>query len=126
MKTTPTRALLGVVIVLTAACADQSPAPTSSVATSALSRSAIAGPKVDGHGFGFNGTASGFPKGAVFLTGGGSYDPTTATNKEDAETDVHSGGGFRRGRGGDQEQSRIAQQPEAAAGAVRTCRGAEP
>jgi hypothetical protein len=47
-------------------------------------------------GFGFNGTASGFPTGAVFLTGGGSYDPATASNAvDDAGTDVHSNGGFR-------------------------------
>jgi hypothetical protein len=31
----------------------------------------------------------------VFLTGGGSYDPATASNAvDDSTTDVHSGGGF--------------------------------
>lgn len=39
------------------------------------------------HGFGFNGSASGFPTGAVNLTGGGAYNPTTGF--------VHSAGGFR-------------------------------
>lgn len=39
------------------------------------------------HGFGFNGSASGFPTGAVTLTGGGAYNPGTSF--------VHSGGGFR-------------------------------
>jgi hypothetical protein len=37
-------------------------------------------------GFGFNGTVSGFPTGAVFLTGGGAYDLTTGF--------VFSSGGF--------------------------------
>jgi hypothetical protein len=47
-------------------------------------------------GFGFNGTAKGFPTGAVFLTGGGSYDASTASNTiPDEETSVKSGGGFR-------------------------------
>ncbi len=46
-------------------------------------------------GFGFNGTASGFPTGAVFLTGGGAYDAATASNTVPSETFVHSGGGFR-------------------------------
>src|SRR5262249_59592443 len=36
--------------------------------------------------FGFNGSARGFPTGAVTLTGGGAYDPATGF--------VHSGGGF--------------------------------
>jgi len=46
-------------------------------------------------GFGFNGTVSGFPTGAVFLTGGGSFDAATASNVVPTETDVKSGGGFR-------------------------------
>ena len=46
-------------------------------------------------GFGFNGTVSGFPTGAVFLTGGGSFAAKTASNVVPSETDVHSGGGFR-------------------------------
>ena len=37
--------------------------------------------------FGFNGTVSGFPTGAVTITGGGAYDL--------ASSFVHSGGGFR-------------------------------
>ena len=45
--------------------------------------------------FGFNGNASGFPTGAVRLTGGGSYDPTTASNVIPANTTVVvSSGGF--------------------------------
>lgn len=45
-------------------------------------------------GFGFNGTASGFPTGVVRLTGGGSFDPATASNTVPMETSVHSSGGF--------------------------------
>lgn len=45
-------------------------------------------------GFGFNGTASGFPTGAVRLTGGGSYDASTASNTVPTETSVSSAGGF--------------------------------
>jgi hypothetical protein len=44
--------------------------------------------------FGFNGNASGFPTGAVRLTGGGSYDPATASNIIPTETSVVSSGGF--------------------------------
>ena len=45
-------------------------------------------------GFGFHGTASGFPTGIVRLTGGGSFDPATASNVVPTETSVHAGGGF--------------------------------
>ena len=44
--------------------------------------------------FGFNGIASGAPTGAVHLTGGGSYDPSTASNTVPGETSVVSSGGF--------------------------------
>jgi len=44
--------------------------------------------------FGFNGTASGFPTGAVRLTGGGSYDPATASNTVPTVTSAVSSGGF--------------------------------
>jgi hypothetical protein len=43
-------------------------------------------------GFGFNGSVSGFPTGAVALTGGGAYDPTVADNVSGGF--VHAGGGF--------------------------------
>lgn len=46
-------------------------------------------------GFGFNGSASGFPVGAVTLTGGGSFNAASASNVvPNDSTDVHSGGGF--------------------------------
>jgi hypothetical protein len=43
---------------------------------------------------GFNGTASGFPAGAVRLTGGGSYDLGTQSNTVPMETSASLGGGF--------------------------------
>jgi hypothetical protein len=45
-------------------------------------------------GFGFNGSVSGFPTGAVRLTGGGSFDPSSASNTVPTETSVSSAGGF--------------------------------
>jgi hypothetical protein len=98
-----TRVALAAVITLAAACSDYSATPTSTYGsrtdtsttstTGSYSRAASNTPRV---GFGFNGTASGFPLGAVFLTGGGSYDPATASNVvDDLTTDVNAGGGFR-------------------------------
>jgi hypothetical protein len=48
-------------------------------------------------GVGFNASAiSGFrPGGTVFLTGGGAYDPGTASNADPESAFVHSNGGFR-------------------------------
>lgn len=77
-------------------CNDRSMAPTADVASNlpALSLSQASAHGRDG--FGFNGTASGFPTGAVFLTGGGAYDPATASNVVPTDTTfAHSGGGFR-------------------------------
>jgi hypothetical protein len=45
-------------------------------------------------GFGFNGSVKGFPTGEVRLTGGGSFDPTTASNTVPTPTSVASAGGF--------------------------------
>jgi hypothetical protein len=70
------------------ACGDAS-APPAAAPTSRLA--VVQSGRV---GFGFNGTVSGFPTGAVRLTGGGSYAPATATNAPDAETTVSSAGGF--------------------------------
>lgn len=70
---------------LTLACSDAtSPAGPAGPAFSAGGRAA----------FGFNGIASGFPTGVVRLTGGGSFDPATASNVVPTETSVHSAGGF--------------------------------
>lgn len=48
-------------------------------------------------GVGFNAPSiSGFlPSGEVFLTGGGAYDPSTASNADPESAFVHSNGGFR-------------------------------
>lgn len=79
------------------ACSQTSPARPSSTAAvvSSSSSSAVSAtstslespqPGQGRVGFGFNGTVSGFPKGIVFLTGGGAY------NRD--ENFVHAGGGF--------------------------------
>jgi len=101
MKQHIARVLL-VAITLAAACSDKSSpptGPTTSSTTRDTTTSTTTGPQYSLTGarrsaFGLNGTASGFPKGIVFISGGGSYDPTTASNTAGAETDVHSNGGF--------------------------------
>ena len=75
--------LLGLALAL--ACSD-GVAPTDSVQASLAAGGRSA--------FGFNGNASGFPTGAVRLTGGGSYSPATASNIVPTETSVVSSGGF--------------------------------
>jgi hypothetical protein len=45
-------------------------------------------------GFGLNGTVKGFPHGEVRLTGGGSFDPATASNGVPTDTSTVAGGGF--------------------------------
>jgi hypothetical protein len=84
--------LLGVPLAL--ACSDTS-GPTDAIHPAAVSTGKQAAIKAAARvGFGFNGTASGFPTGVVRLTGGGSYDPATASNAVPTETSVASGGGF--------------------------------
>jgi len=94
MKHPFSRAALAIVVTIAAACADTSNAPTIPVSPS-LAQSASLASRSSNQGFGFNGEASGFPTGAVRLTGGGSFDATTASNTVPTETRVHSGGGFR-------------------------------
>jgi hypothetical protein len=103
MKQHIARALI-VAISVAAACSDYSKSPTYPSPSTSTGRdtTTTTGPQYSRAGtprrvgFGFNGTASGFPRGAVFLTGGGSYDPATASNVvDDTTTDVKSGGGFR-------------------------------
>src|SRR5207249_11379534 len=53
-------------------------------------------------GFGFNGSVSGFPIGAVTLTGGGAYDPNVADNVA---------GGFANSSGGFSCTARVDQGP---------------
>lgn len=74
-------ALLGLAL----ACGDGSnPSEPHQPALAAVARS----------GFGFNGSVSGAPTGVVRLTGGGSYDPSTASNTVPAKTAAAASGGF--------------------------------
>ena len=93
-----TAGMLAVATLAGAACQDSSTAPPSpSYSATARPELSVASGQRGGArtGFGFNGTVSGFPTGAVFLTGGGSFDASTASNVVPSETDVKSGGGFR-------------------------------
>jgi hypothetical protein len=72
------------VLLMVLACTDGMPTDSSGASFNAVGRSA----------FGFNGSASGFPTGAVRLTGGGSYDPGTASNVIPSETSASFSGGF--------------------------------
>lgn len=72
------------VLSLVLACTDSMPTASSGPSFNAVGRNA----------FGFNGSASGFPTGAVRLTGGGSYDPETASNVIPTETSASFSGGF--------------------------------
>ena len=91
---TITAGMLALAAVAGAACNDHPTAPAgpSYSASGLAAASTAAGAR---QGFGFNGTVSGFPTGAVFLTGGGSFDAATASNVVPTDTDVKSGGGFR-------------------------------
>ena len=88
------RAALAAVVALAAACGDASQSSTGLETSRALTRSASQASQ-SRQGFGFNGTASGFPTGVVFLTGGGSFDIASASNVVPTDTRVASGGGFR-------------------------------
>jgi hypothetical protein len=82
----PSQALAALCLTFVIAC-DPSSAPTETARANFNT--------VGRSGFGFNGTVSGFPTGVVRLTGGGSYNPSTASNTASATTSVHSAGGFR-------------------------------
>lgn len=90
---------LGLAAIGVFACSDHSKdpmAPAYSRSGLAAARTAetihVPGPRI---GFGFNGSASGFPTGRVRLTGGGSFNPASGSNDvPDDSTDVRSGGGF--------------------------------
>ena len=86
--------LLAVAQIGLAGCNDNTTAPASSpLAASPL----VATPASAGGvrtGFSFHGTASGFPTGSVFLTGGGSFNAASASNAA-INTDVAASGGFR-------------------------------
>src|SRR5947208_14312036 len=97
MKTI-TAGMLALAALAAVACNDSSTAPAGpSYSATGLPEASVAAAQARGarSGFGFNGTVSGFPTGAVFLTGGGSFNAATASNVVPSETDVKSGGGFR-------------------------------
>ena len=89
--------MLGLAALVWVACSGRSDGPTSpSYSAAGLGRASVAS-VVGGArtGFGLNGRVSGFPTGAVFLTGGGSFNAASASNVVPSETDAKSGGGFR-------------------------------
>src|SRR3989442_6881630 len=88
---TITAGMLALGAVAGAACNDHATAPAGpSYSASGL---AAASPPAGGArpGFGFNGTVSGFPTGAVFLTGGGSFYPAAASNSLAPPTALEAG-----------------------------------
>ena len=93
MKTPDIAAMFVLALALTA-CADQPVALTDISSTHVLTGTAAASSAGALVGFGFNGAASGFPTGAVILTGGGSFNPATASNTVPHDTRVAAGGGF--------------------------------
>src|SRR5207245_8937748 len=92
---TITAGMLALAAVAGAACNDHATAPAgpSYSASGLAAASAAAGGARQG--FGFNGTVSGFPTGAVLLTGGASFDAATASNLLPPDTDGKAGGGLR-------------------------------
>src|SRR5437899_12656107 len=88
---TITAGMLALAAVAGAACNDHATAPAgpSYSASGLAAASAAAGGARQG--FGFNGTVSGFPTGAVFLTGGGPFGGTTASNAAPRDTAVKPG-----------------------------------
>ena len=94
MKGMFSAALVAAVIAVAAGC-DRPTAPTGLTTTRQPGSVAAASRAGAMEGFGFNGTASGFPTGAVHLTGGGSFDAATASDVVPTEdTRVSAGGGF--------------------------------
>ena len=89
--------MVAVAALVWVACSSKSGGPTSPSYSAAGPVQASVANGVGGArtGFGFNGRVSGFPTGAVFLTGGGSFDAASASNVVPSATDAKSGGGFR-------------------------------
>jgi hypothetical protein len=80
-------------MVMAAACGDRTTTPTGVSATP--NAAASANLEKSGHlNFALSGSVSGFPSGIVFLSGGGVYDPSTASNVIPTDTRVNAGGGF--------------------------------
>jgi hypothetical protein len=91
-----TAVALATAFSILAGCSDRGTTPTGVSSVRQSGAAALASQAGAMTGFGFNGTASGFPHGIVFLTGGGSFDVTTASNVvPNEDTRVSAGGGFR-------------------------------
>jgi hypothetical protein len=86
------RGALVAAVTLAGACGEARSASTAPTPSASLARSASSGAR---QGFSVHGTASGFPTGAVFLTGGGSYDLASASNVIPGRTRAAANGGFR-------------------------------
>jgi len=97
-------ALLSLLFVTAAlGCNESSTAPMAAVQSNLAALNLTHASAGGRQAFGFNGTASGFPTGEVFLTGGGAYDPATASNVVPTDTTfANSGGGFRCTKGVEQ------------------------
>src|SRR5437773_10973841 len=91
-----TAGMLAVAALGAVACNDSSTAPASpSYSGSGLPAASVAAAQARGarRGFGFNGTASGFPTGAGLLTSGGTLDAATASDVAPSDTHrIWSGG----------------------------------
>jgi len=87
---------VAVALSFLSACSDHGVTPTGVNSSRQPGTAASASQASAMTGFGFNGTASGFPTGTVFLTGGGSFDLATASNVvPNEDTRVSANGGFR-------------------------------
>jgi hypothetical protein len=90
-------ALLAATLVFAAACgdSDRTSSATGLAANGVEPSRTTSLASLQDIGLGFDGVAHGFPTGSVLLTGGGTFDPSTATNTVPHETRVESNGGFR-------------------------------
>lgn len=81
-------------IIIAIGCNDRSTSSTEPTTTDDAPSYAVLGAGNDRSGFGFNGTVVG-SNGTLFLTGGGSFQGSAASNTVPTDTRIASGGGFR-------------------------------
>lgn len=94
MKSFIWRAAATAGIIIAIGCSDRSTSSTEPTTTGTPGPYAGLALGNQKSGFGFNGTLGG-SNGTVSLTGGGSFQFTTASNIPDTDTRIASGGGFR-------------------------------
>lgn len=94
MKSFIWRAAATAGIIIAIGCNDRSTSSTEPTTTEDSGPYAGLALGNEKNGFGFNGTISG-SNGTLFLTGGGSFQFTTASNTVPSDTRIASGGGFR-------------------------------